>query len=76
MYDLQNSASGTREAAKQMRTRIHKAVRGIGYKAAGTGRLTPPMYDLRWTMDDCDVRARCAAGSGMSCIPHAKEWDG
>ena len=60
MYDLQNSASGTREAAKQMRTRIHKAVRGIGYKAAGTGRLTPPMYDVRGTI--WEVRAPAARG--------------
>ena len=29
-YDLESSASGAREAAKQMRTRIHKAVRGRG----------------------------------------------
>ena len=54
MYDLENSASGAREAAKQMRTGCDEAVIGHGYKAAGAGRLTPPggrqglpMYDLR-----------------------------
>ena len=28
----------------------------------GAWRLTPPMYDVRCTMYDCDVRARCAEG--------------
>ena len=42
IYDLENSASGAREAAKQMRTGCDEAVIGHGYKAAGAGRLTPP----------------------------------
>ena len=52
MYDLENSASGAREAAKQMRTGCDEAVIGHGYKAAGAGRLTPPMYDLRLKIED------------------------
>ena len=37
IYDLESSASGAREAAKQMRTGCDEAVIGRGYKGAEAG---------------------------------------
>ena len=47
IYDLENSASGAREAAKQMRTGCDEAVIGRGYKATGDiVRRCLTIYDI------------------------------
>ena len=56
MYDVRFANSrALRGDAEQMRTRIHKAVIGGGYKAAGEGRRGLPMYDVRRTMYDLEI---------------------
>ena len=62
IYDLQIMRSGAAGTAKQMRTRIHKAVIGRG------GRRGLPMYDVRGTMYDLnysapEAREFCEAGA-------------
>ena len=53
IYDLENSRA-LRGEAEQKQRGILKAWRGRGSKAAEAGGAWP------FTMDDCDVRARCA----------------
>ena len=46
----------------------YETVIGRGYKATGGGRRGLPMYDFRWTMYDCKIRAaelRAAEASPM-----------
>ena len=51
IYDLESSARGAREAAKQMRTGCDEAVIGRGYKGAEAGGAWPfTMDDGRWTI--------------------------
>ena len=50
IYDLENSASGAREAAKQMRTGCNEAVIGRGYKATVAADAT------RWQTEPAHLR--------------------
>ena len=82
-YDVRlPNSRALRGAAEQVRAGCPKAVIGRGYKGAGRGqtgtlpmyevrrrRLAAPMYDVRFSMYDCDYSALCAGRGQTGTLP-------